>query len=141
MPGKDVYTALENGTVDGYAWSCLGNIQQGWVEVCKYMLEPRLFQMNVEALMNWKAWEKLPENAKKLLVEEMKANEKQYAKVMTDLGEKEIVELRKKGQTMIKFSPEDTKWYVDLAYKSQWDEVATHAPELGPKLREMLTKK
>jgi hypothetical protein len=30
---------------------------------------------------------------------------------------------------------------VDLAYKSQWDEVATHAPELGPKLREMLTKK
>jgi len=141
MPGKDVYTALENGTVDGYAWSCLGNIQQGWVEVCKYMLEPRLFQMNVEALMNWKAWEKLPENAKKLLVEEMKANEKQYAKVMTDLGEKEIVELQKKGQTMIKFSPEDTKWYVDLAYKSQWDEVATHAPELGPKLREMLTKK
>jgi len=141
MPGKDVYTALENGTVDGYAWSCLGNIQQGWVEVCKYMLEPRLFQMNVEALMNWKSWEKLPDNAKKLLVEEMKANERQYARVMADLGEKEIVELQKKGQIMIKFTPQDTKWFVDLAYKAQWDEVAKFAPELGPKLRAMLTKK
>ena len=139
MPGKDIYTALERGTVDGYAWSVLGNVKSGWVEVCKYILEPRIFQMNIEALMNLKKWNSLPDDLKKLLLDSMAANEKESAKIMADLGEKELKEMQAKGMKMIKFSPEDTKWYVDLAYKAQWDDVISHAPELGPKLKKLLT--
>src|SRR4030065_774038 len=29
LPGSEVYTALERGVVDGYAWSVLGNISMG----------------------------------------------------------------------------------------------------------------
>lgn len=139
MPGSDIYTALERGTIDGYAWSALGNVQMGWVDVCKYILEPRIYQMNIEALINLKTWEALPEHLKKLMTECMIQNEKEYTKVMADIAEKEFAEMQKRGMEVIAFSPEDTDWYVDLAYEAGWDEVIKQNPDLGPKLKKMLT--
>jgi len=139
IPGGEIYTALERGTIDGYAWSALGNVQAGWVEVCKYVLEPRIYEMNIEGLVNMKTWEKLPGHLQKLLSDCMIENEKQYVKVMAGIAEKEFQEMQKKGVKVIKFSPDDTKWYVDLAYEAGWEEVIKQNPELGPKLKKMLT--
>jgi TRAP-type C4-dicarboxylate transport system substrate-binding protein len=139
IPGGEIYTALERGTIDGYAWSVLGNIQSGWVEVCKGILEPRIYEMNIEGLVNMKTWEKLPPRLQKLMSECMIENEKKYMKVMADIAEKEFQEMQKKGMKVIKFSPEDTKWYVDLAYEAGWEEVIKENPTLGPKLKKMLT--
>lgn len=41
---------------------------------------------------------------------------------------------------MIKFSPEDTKWYVETAKEAIWEELMKAAPESYPILREMLRK-
>jgi TRAP-type transport system periplasmic protein len=139
LPGSDVYTALERGTVDGYAWSILGNLQAGWVDVCKYILEPRIYQMNIEALMNLKTWNGLPKHLQDLILDCMIENEKKYTPVMTDIAEKEYQELQNKGMKVISFSEEDTKYYVDLAYEAGWREVIGQNPDLGPKLKEMLT--
>ncbi len=139
MPGSDIYTALERGTIDGYAWAILGNVQMGWVDVCKYILEPRIYQMNIEALMNLKTWEGLPEHLQDLIMDCMIENEKEYTRVMSELAEAEYREMQEKGMEVIAFSPEDTEYYVDLAYEAGWDEVIDQNPELGPKLREMLT--
>jgi TRAP-type C4-dicarboxylate transport system substrate-binding protein len=139
IPGGEIYTALERGTIDGYAWSALGNVQAGWVEVCKHVLEPRIYEMNIEGLVNLKTWEKLPGHLQKLLSDCMIENEKQYVKVMAGIAEKEFQEMQKKGMKVIKFSPDDTTWYVDLAYEAGWEEVINKNPELGPKLKKMLT--
>jgi len=139
IPGGEIYTALERGTIDGYAWSVLGNVQSGWVEVCKNILEPRIYEMNIEGLVNMKTWEKLPAHLQKLMSECMVENEKQYVKVMAGIAEKEYDEMQKKGMKVIKFSPEDTRWYVDMAYEAGWEEVIKQNPTLGPKLKKMLT--
>lgn len=139
MPGSDIYTALERGTIDGYAWAVLGNVQMGWVDVCKYILEPRIYQMNIEALINLKTWEKLPAHLKKLMMDCMIENEKKYSKIMAGIAEKEYMEMQKRGMEVIKFSSEDTKWYVDLAYEAGWDEIIKQNSTLGPKLKKMLT--
>ena len=139
IPGGEIYTALERGTIDGYAWSVLGNVQAGWVEVCKYILEPRIYEMNIEGLVNLKTWEKLPARLQKLLSDCMIENEKKYVSVMAGIADKEFQEMQKKGMKVIKFSPEDTKWYVDLAYEAGWEDVIRQNPELGPKLKKMLT--
>ncbi|MFH1116317.1 MAG: TRAP transporter substrate-binding protein DctP [Pseudomonadota bacterium] len=139
IPGKDIYTALERGTVDGYAWSVLGNVKSGWVEVCKFILEPRIFQMNIEALVNLNKWNSLPDDLKKLMLDTMIANEKESATIMAALGEKELKQMQEKGMKTIKFTPEDSKWFVELAYKAQWADVTRHAPELGPKLEKLLS--
>jgi TRAP-type C4-dicarboxylate transport system substrate-binding protein len=66
-------------------------------------------------------------------------NEKKYSKVMADLAEAEYKEMQERGMEVISFSPEDTKDYIDLAYEAGWKEVIEQNPELGPKLKKILT--
>jgi TRAP-type C4-dicarboxylate transport system substrate-binding protein len=139
MPGSDIYTALERGTIDGYAWAIIGNVKAGRVDVCKYIIEPRIYQMNIETLVNLDTWQKLPVHLQKLLTNCSIENEKKYTKIMKEMGEKEYLDMQNRGMKVIKFSPEDTKWYIDLAYKSAWDDVIKENPTLGPKLKDLLT--
>ena len=139
MPGSDIYTALERGTIDGYAWAVLGNVQMGWVDVCKYIIEPRIYQMNIEALINQKTWEKLPKHLQTLLTDSMIENEKEYSSIMAGIAEKEYAQMQAKGMKVIQFTPDETKAYVELAYEAGWDEVIKENPSLGPKLKKMLT--
>ncbi len=138
LPGSEVYTALERGVVDGYAWSVLGNVSMGWPEVCKFIVEPKLYSMNLEALINLDTWNKLTKPQQKLLTDLMIENEAKFTKVFEELGEKELNAMQAKGMKFIKFTPEDSKWYVDLAYKAGWDEVIKKSPEIGPKLYKLL---
>jgi len=139
IPGSEVYTALERGVVDGYAWSVLGNISMGWPEVCKYIIGPKIYSMNLENLINLDTWNSLPKHLQKLLSDLMIENEAKYTKVFEELGEKELKAMQAKGMKMIKFTPEDTQWYVDLAYKAGWDEVLKKSPDLGAKLKKLLS--
>jgi len=139
IPGAEVYTALERGVVDGYAWSVLGNISMGWPEVCKYIIEPKIYAMNLENLINLDTWNKLSKPMQTLMVNLMIENEEKYEKVFAELGEKELKAMQDKGMKFVKFSPEDAKWYVDMAYKAGWDEVIKKSPELGPKLKKLLS--
>jgi TRAP-type C4-dicarboxylate transport system substrate-binding protein len=138
LPGSEVYTALERGVVEGYAWSVLGNVSMGWPEVCKFIVEPKLYSMNLEALINLDTWNKLTKPQQNLLTDLMIENETKFTKVFEELGEKELKAMQAKGMKFIKFTPEDTKWYVDLAYKAGWDEVIKKSPEIGPKLYKLL---
>lgn len=74
-----------------------------------------------------------------MMVDLMIENETKYWKVFAELGEKEYKAMQTKGLKVIKFTPEDTKWFVDLAYKAGWDEVFKKAPDLGPKLKKLLS--
>lgn len=139
IPGSEVYTALERGVVDGYAWSVLGNISMGWPEVCKYIIEPKIYSMNLENLINLDTWNKLPKPMQTLMANLMIENEEKYEKVFMELGEKELKAMQDKGMKLIKFSPEDTQWYVDMAYKAGWDEVVKKSPDLGAKLKKLLS--
>ena len=81
----------------------------------------------------------MPEHLKKIVMDAMIENENRYSTIMAEIAEKEFAEMQKKGMKVIKFSPEDTKFYVNLAYEAGWDEVIKQNPELGPKLKKMLT--
>ena len=139
LPGAEIYTALERGVVDGYAWSVLGNVSMGWPEVCKFIIEPKIYSMNLETLINLDTWNKLPKPLQTLMSDLMIENEAKFTKVFEELGEKELKAMQAKGMKFVKFTPEDTRWYVDLAYKAGWDEVIKKSPELGPKLNKLLS--
>jgi TRAP-type C4-dicarboxylate transport system substrate-binding protein len=142
LPGKDIYTALERGTIDGYAWSVMGNTVkngQGWTEVCKYILKPRIYQMNIEALVNLDTWKKIPKQLQQVMTNCMIENEMKYSGVLNKLAEDEYFQMQKEGMEVIAFSSEDTKWYIDLAYEAAWEDVIKQSPEVGKKARHLLT--
>jgi TRAP-type C4-dicarboxylate transport system substrate-binding protein len=139
IPGSEIYTALERGVVDGYAWSVLGNVSMGWSDVSKFIVEPRIYEMNIETLINLDTWNKLPKPLQTLMSDLVIENEIKFTKVFNELGEKELKAMQAKGMKYLKFSPEDTKWYVDLAYKAGWDEVIKKNADLGPKLQKLLS--
>lgn len=142
LSGKDIYTALERGTIDGYAWAVMGNTVkngQGWTEVCKYILKPRIYQMNIEALVNLDTWNKLPKYLQDVMTNCMIENEMKYSGVLNKLAEDEYYQMQKEGMEVIGFSSEDTKWYIDMAYEAAWEDVIRQSPEIGKKARKLLT--
>ena len=139
LPGGEVYTALERGTVDGFAWCVVGIVDFGWHEVCKYVLAPRIYQMNLEVLVNLDTWNELPQEMRDLLTECQIEIEKEMAGPMLELGEKEYQRMLDAGMEAIEFTPEDTQWYIDFAYSAAWDYVYEQNPELGPQLKEFLS--
>ena len=55
-----VYTYMENGTVQGFGWPSLGWVPT-WAEVTKYRLDPGFYSSALHTLVNLKTWKKLPE--------------------------------------------------------------------------------
>lgn len=139
LPGGEVYTALERGTVDGFAWCVVGIVDFGWHEVCQYVLAPRIYQMNLEVLVNLDTWNGLPEHLRDLLTRCQIEAEREMAGPLAELAEAEYQRMLDAGMEVIEFSPEDTEWYIDFAYSTAWDEVHKQNPELAPKLKELLT--
>ena len=67
--------------------------------------------------------------------EERAVVQRDYAKI-----EENRKKLKAAGLKFIKFSPADTKRYIDLSQSSGWEGLLKRSPVDGPKLRKMLTK-
>lgn len=140
VPFGEVYTALERGMVDGAAGSATAIRGSGWHEALKYRIDHTFYKSNVVYVINLNSWNRLPKHLQDLIVDEYW---KQLPEV-EDFFRKQFDETNKvfkdKGMQLIKFSPEDAKWYVDLAYKVGWEGLLKNSPEYGRKLKELSDK-
>lgn len=139
---SQVYTYLENGTVQGYGWSAIGLVP-AWIPITKYRVEPGFYSATLHAVMNKKAWDKLGD-AQKAVINKV-VLEAEGTSELTDPafiarynGYRNM--LIEKGMTMITFSPEDTKKWTDGAKKAGWDELIKRSPEHGPMLKKLFSK-
>jgi len=141
VPYGEVYTALERGTVDGFGWKVVGPADAGWPEVCKYIIEPKIYWDNTEFIVNLDKWNSLPKHLQDLLTNSAIANEKEfYDIIVNETCPNETQRIAGHGDGVDKFSPADTEWYVNLAYSAAWEEVLEASPELGPRFRDLLSK-
>ncbi len=70
MPGAEVYTSLERGTIDASEWGTLSiNVPMGLHKIAKYVVVPGIHQpVSIgELLINKDAWEKISERDKELV--------------------------------------------------------------------------
>ncbi len=138
-PG-DIYQAMERKVVDGFCWPYTKVRDWGFHEVTKYVIGPGFYNVCHPVLINLDTWNKLPKGVQDILVETMKEAEKR----VTARDDKQVADegplLEKAGLTFIRFSPEDTKRYLDLAYSSGWEAAMKKSPEYAAKLRKALTK-
>lgn len=143
MPFGDIYTSIERGVIDGYGWPALGIMDAGLNKVTKYRIEPSFYEQNNTILVNLKTWESLPKDVQDLLKDVAVKLEPDTVAHFAEATKKELEAQEKGGVQVIKFSPEDAKWYRDLAYKSQWDEIEAKVkdPALVAQLKELVKKK
>ncbi len=70
MPGGEVYTSLERGTIDATEWGTLyENISSGFHKIAKYVIIPGIHQPTApfELVINQKAWAKISDRDKQLV--------------------------------------------------------------------------
>jgi TRAP-type C4-dicarboxylate transport system substrate-binding protein len=141
IPPPEVYTALERGVVDGFAWPA-GLIRDwGWEKVTKYVVEPGVYNGANVILINKKKWDEIPGNLQKLLIQ-AEDDAARFAKQRAvDLIKNEEEALKKMGIQYIQLPPAEAKKFTDAAYTALWDVIIEKSPVYGPKLREMVTKK
>lgn len=138
-PG-DVYQALERGVVDGFMWPLFTIRSWGWQEVSKYVVGPGFYKVSHPLLMNANKWDTLPKHIQEVLLEALRLEviviDARTAEEITN----EYKLLKKAGMEIIKFSPADTKKYLDMAYAEGWKGQLKMESENTAKLRKLLTK-
>ncbi len=139
---EDTYNALQQGLIDGITWKEEAIISYKVYEAgIKYVIDYAYDNDDLIFLMSVDGFNRLPKNLQNVLLDSQKDTEVWNA----DMWQKTIADFRqsilKAGVSVIKFSPEDAKWYTDLAYSSGWATVLAACPTTGPKLQELSMKK
>lgn len=138
MRSGDVYTGLQRGTVEGFAWPTLGPRQDGWTDVCKYMIDAPFFvSQNCVILMNLKKWDSFSQDVQKKMIQTTADFERAMVSHFKSAVEKERKELPKAGVTFIRLPPDEEKRFVSLAYEVEWQDLEKKVPDLVPQLKKL----
>lgn len=134
----ETYTALERGVVDGFGWSTLGPADWGWVKNCKYIIDiPFYTRQNVLILMNLDVWNGLSKELQDKLMDITIKFEPDMVAHFKKAIAKEWERYDEMGIKRIKFSPEDTKTYLDAAYNAEWEDLEKKVPDLVPTMKRL----
>jgi TRAP-type C4-dicarboxylate transport system substrate-binding protein len=136
----DFYTALEQGVVDGMG-NAIDNIIPGGLEkVTKYIIQPGVFQGNGVHIINLETWNNLPSDLQDLIMDIQIEIEGEMEEYFDKLLGDQMQLCLDAGMELIKFSPEDAKYYRDLAYETEWEVNLEKYPEIAAKMQELTSK-
>jgi TRAP-type C4-dicarboxylate transport system substrate-binding protein len=141
IPPTEVYVALERNVVDGYCWPSVGIGDWGWQKQTKYIVDPGFYNVPNPLLVNLKTWNNLPQKLRDLLAEAAVEAEKSVVAYFDDLAKKERPVLLKDGIQVIDLPPAEKEKFLKVAYEEGWKDILGKSPQVGTKLKELLTKK
>ena len=121
MPGGEVYTSLEKGTIDGAAWGLTGAKDFKWYEVAGYLAEPTFGQVGVMIFMNGDAWLGLSDAEKTILAEEGRKLEIWSRDRFDALAAAELEDLKGLGMKMTAFAPSEAEQFETLWASGVWE--------------------
>lgn len=126
-PMMDIYTAMERGVIDAFAFPPLGWTQWGWHEVTKYWVGPRLmFGQNTCPLVNLDVWNSLSEEEQNWMTQPVLDHEMDFyawtwwTKSGQEYGEESLL---RAGLQRIEWTDEDNKWFQRTWRAALWDYV------------------
>jgi TRAP-type C4-dicarboxylate transport system substrate-binding protein len=141
IPPTEIYTSMERGVVDGFMWPNVGVISWGLQEVTKYAISPGVFQMEPATAINMEKWKKIPADIQAMIMEVMQDMEYIATMRNTLIEQKEDRVRKAAGMQTLTLPPEEAKKFYNTAYDKTWEYVIGMAPEYGPKLRELSSRK
>jgi TRAP-type transport system periplasmic protein len=139
-PGE-VYTALQNHVVDGYAWPLIGIFDFNWQEMTKYRVEPGFYAVELGVIFNADTWKKLTPQQRALFEKERVWLEHLAVEAIKKDIPNEIKRQQAAGIQIIKLDDVRAKAMLKTAYSAAWDEIVALSPKDGAKLRTMMEPK
>ncbi|MBW1804589.1 MAG: TRAP transporter substrate-binding protein DctP [Deltaproteobacteria bacterium] len=138
---SEIYTGLERNLFDGLAIKHMSFIRLNLQEVCKYVIGPGFWpRSSTVILMNEKKFQSLPKHLQDLIVDSQKKAERpMIEEIQRENIAKEWQLLKKHGVTHVKWSPEDTKFFLDKVDKVTLKARSKKIPaEELPKIMKMM---
>jgi TRAP-type C4-dicarboxylate transport system substrate-binding protein len=142
IPYPDVYTALQRGVVDGFAWPMFGASDAGWLEVTKNCIDHEVFSSSDGVIIvNKKLWDKIPKKVQGTIEKIIADAEHDMVTHYEKAYEQEKQKALKAGVKFVKLPADEAKKYVDYAYEGGWSFVKKNvSPEQYNRLQKVLTK-
>lgn len=137
-----VYTYMENNTVQGYGWPALGWVPS-WVKVTKYRVEPGFYHATLHTMANLKKWNSLSKAQQDFLTKVgigFEAKSETSSAGFQAAVKKQKAWMASEGMKTITLEgAEKTKW-SNAAVTEGWNEVLERSPEHGAALKKLFTK-
>lgn len=141
MAPGEVYTALERGVVDGYAWPLVGIFDLGWAEKTKFRVDPGFYAIELGVVFNLASWNKLNATQKAYLEKQAAWLEAQNVEMGSVDGPADAKKQADAGIQVIKLDAAQSKIFLKAAYDGGWEQIIKASPTKGPKLRELMEPK
>ncbi len=137
--GREIYTAMERGLLDGYVWSDSGRFGS-WKEVTQYVVDhPFLSAATFTMVMNLDKFESLPKHLQDALTSVSAEYEPIMAEYFAGMRQTERQTMIDAGVEYIKLPPDEAKSFVDSADGFAWEMVKEVVkPQSYEKLRKVL---
>ncbi len=137
----DIYEGMNRGLVVGWPSTPTTAITYHLWEVTKYMINPGFWgAQNTIVLVNLDSWNRLPKHLQDLMIDVMAEYEPVMAEYHVKVEKELLQRVQDEGIEPIEFSPADAKWYSEAVTKLKWADLMDKSPELGPRIKEMITK-
>ncbi len=138
VPRMDIYSAMERGVINGFFAMSLQILEFGLVDVVKYVVEPQLYWGGCCVVFNLGTWKKLPKDIQKIVKDTLIEKERKWEPLYDKMDREAIEKLKEKGVKETKFSPEDEKWFFNLAIMKEWEEAVKKDPVNANKVKKFV---
>ena len=128
MPGEEIYSALERGIIDGFAWAAYSVSDLGVEELVGSQVLPKFNRSDQLVLANLDFWNDLPEEIQDGLRDAVIESYYLMQEDISDLEEQEQAELMEHGAKMVELTDGDE--YVDIALEASWEWMADRVDDI-----------
>jgi len=137
----EIYTAMERGVVVGYVQPPVVIRDLGLVPVTKHIVFPGFYQPIITVMVNLDYWNKLPDNLKALLTQNMEKAERIAIENIQAKVKTEMEAFKKDRIGFIEFGPAGAAKFSKVATDSLMEVLMKKAPEESKKILALTTKK
>ncbi len=136
----DIYTTVERGVADGSWLPFFDHVAFSLIDVEKYLIDHGFGSDNFTIFLNLDTWNKLPKHLQDLLIKTVDDIGPQLEPGYQEQRSNDRQVMQDAGVSFVWFSGEDAEKYVNTAYDAEWEDIIKKYPEIGTKLRELLSK-
>jgi TRAP-type C4-dicarboxylate transport system substrate-binding protein len=139
---SEIYTYMENGTVQGFGWPGLGWVPT-WAEVTNYRVEPGFYDGTLHTVANLAKWQSLTDEQRNLITEvvlEYEVAGEPSGEAFQAAWAAQVEKTAAGGVSAITFEGADAELWVSTAREAGWAEVLERSPEHGARLMELFTQ-